>query len=97
LTVSGFGFDGFVLFDFKNVGFGSNCCFWYGVTEVFNQVHWQVLIETLEELRFFERLFFNGANGVSHWHGMFDLTEIYSVLNFMLVKFNYIVLAKNQN
>jgi hypothetical protein len=27
LRVSGFGFDGFVLFDFKNIGFGSNCCF----------------------------------------------------------------------
>ena len=97
LRVSGFGFDGFVLFDFKNFGFGSNCCFWYGVTEVFNQVHWQRLIETLEELRFSERLFFDGGNGVSHWHGMFDFTEMYCVLNFILVKLNYIVFGKNRN
>ena len=27
LRVSGFGFDGFILFDFEKVGFGSNCCF----------------------------------------------------------------------
>jgi hypothetical protein len=97
LRVSGFGFDGFVLFDFENVGFGSKCCFWYGVTEVFNQVHWQGLIETLEELRFSERLFFYGGNGVSHWHGKFNFTELYSVLNFIQVKLNYIVLGENRD